>query len=151
MVGAVGAELLELPALDAIEAAGRRRRGEQRRNRLPIGREPLGEPLGAHPIDELERSQLPAVAGAHRLVDLVDLLGNGRHERRGVRERLRQHAPGVTSAAVGVLEERAQIRALRAGPLPAFVGRVEARELRLLLRTVLARPQVDRLERLAGR
>ena len=93
---------------DAIEAAGVRRRLQQRRHLPALFGKFLGKPAGAHLVDQLEGTALPGVAEAHGAIDRLDIVGDLRHQACGVGERARHHPPGVGAGLVGILEERAE-------------------------------------------
>jgi hypothetical protein len=120
VVLAVETELLQLAVVDAVEGAVADGLASSGGTGDALGGEPAGEPGRADLVEQLERAHLPGEAGAHRLVDGGDLVGDRGQPPEGVDERLRQHPPGESAALVGVLEQRSRAALLR---------RFEAREL----------------------
>src|SRR3546814_6297203 len=57
-------------------------------------------------VEQLEGAEFPVVAEPHRAIDRGDVVGDLRHQRGGIGERLRHDGPGEGAALVGVGDER---------------------------------------------
>jgi hypothetical protein len=74
---------------------------QQRRHGQSVLRQFIREPIGAESIDEFERTPLPVVAEAHRLIDRGDVVCGLGHESGRIGQGLRDDAPCI-AADLGV-------------------------------------------------
>ena len=84
MIFAIDAKDHLLTIVDFIKRS-RSDLGQQCGHGQSFGLQPLRKPCCTQLIDHFERAVFPVITKAHRFIDIGDIIGNLRHQRRGIR------------------------------------------------------------------